>query len=248
MKTKVRIFAVFAAVVLVFAALCIPSHAMSEECLYDGLSIFTESQAAELRRTVFSKYTSSSAGVKIVTHSGALLSESQYLSMTNSSYAENVAIFVVRKNGAAYNYDLFTFGTVDSAVSEKESERILDAAEVYDNIKSGAVYEGVVAFLPLCAKAIEGRLRAPFYSYLLPCAVIALIAVLVTVITIRSKYKTKLKAPSYPLDRFASLRLITANDILIDTVVTRVKINTNSGSGGSSGGGRSGGGGHRGGR
>ncbi len=240
MKTKVRIITVLAVVVACLFATCIPSLA-SGKLMYDELGLFTESERVELAAIADSELSSNGVSFSIVTHSGGLRSNSYYMDLTDSSYSSPKIILVIRKNGSVYNYDMFTYGDADYSIDNVEIDRILDSDGVYDSIKSGKVYEGAKEFIALSGRAASGSLRAPFYTYLLPCGIIALIAVIITVSVIIARYKTKLKSPSYPLDRYARLNLISSNDLLVDTIVTRVRINT-----GSRGG--RGGGGHRGGR
>ena len=246
MKTIVRIIATLAMIFACLLTVAIPSFA-GERVIYDELGIFTEEQERELISYISDEQADSSTKFTIVTDSGPLMLEEYYRELVGASYNRSEIILVVRKNGGVYNYDMYTYGDAHYDIDEDEINRILDHSDVFDNIKSGKVYDGVKAFVTLSAKASTGTLRAPFYTYLLPCAGIALLIVSVTVVIIISRYKTKLKSPSYPLDRYARLNLTHSNDMLVDTVVTRVKINTSSHSGGRSGGGRSGGG-HRGGR
>lgn len=56
----------------------------------------------------------------------------------------------------------------------------------------------------------------------------AIIAVAITVTIIVMRYKKKLKAPIYPLEKYASLDLSHRNDRFIGRTVTRVRISNSS--------------------
>ncbi len=57
------------------------------------------------------------------------------------------------------------------------------------------------------------------------CAIAAgLVAAGILVGVIIWKYKTKLKSPIYPIDKYAALNLGVADDRHIDTTVTRVRV------------------------
>ena len=61
-------------------------------------------------------------------------------------------------------------------------------------------------------------------------------------------YLKKQHGVSYPLDRYAKLHLTHREDRFVGSHVTRVRVQSSNGSGGSRGGGSRGGGGRRGGR
>ncbi len=54
--------------------------------------------------------------------------------------------------------------------------------------------------------------------------IIGLVVSGITVGTIIIKYKTKLKAPIYPLSNFAKLNLIASRDTFLGKTVTRVRV------------------------
>ena len=147
-----------------------------------------------------------------------------------------------------YYYELFTYGDAYYDITDREANLILDDPDVYNNIKSGNIRAGALRAFELADTAVHGDLRAE--NWLLKTILTSLVlAVVISAIVcgiIIYKYKKKLKSPIYPLDRYARLDLIPANsrDIFLHKTLTRVRINTSSGSGGS--GGRSGGGGSRG--
>ena len=59
---------------------------------------------------------------------------------------------------------------------------------------------------------------------LITSGVIGFIVALITCIVIIYKYKKKLKAPIYPIDKYAQLSLSDSRDNYITTTVTRVRV------------------------
>ena len=147
-----------------------------------------------------------------------------------------------------YSYYLDTYGDAHSRITSAEVDRILDNSGVYNNIKSGNLKEGIIAYASLAKKAVVGELRPNFYRVLLTSLVIALIVAVGACAIIFFSYKKKLHSESYPLSRYASLNLKIERDSFVTKFVTRVRIRSSSeGGGGRSSGGRSSGG-RRGGR
>lgn len=143
-----------------------------------------------------------------------------------------------------YEYELIVYGYADTAITLNESDRILDDSEVYNNIKSGNLRAGVLRAFSLIDTAAHGSLRADNWllKTILTSFVIALVISAIVCGIIIYRYKKKLKSPVYPLERYATLSLMPfdSQDRFINKTLTRVRINTSSGSGGH--GGRSGGG------
>ena len=65
-----------------------------------------------------------------------------------------------------------------------------------------------------------------YISLIIGSLVVGFIAALVTCIVIVVKYKTKLKAPIYPIDKYCDLSLIDTRDDYIGSTVTRVRVST----------------------
>ena len=61
-------------------------------------------------------------------------------------------------------------------------------------------------------------------NLILVSAAIGFIAALITCIVIVYRYKKKLKAPIYPVDKYAQLSLSDARDNYLTTTVTRVRV------------------------
>lgn len=171
------------------------------------------------------------------------------------TFEADAVVLVVRKTGASskYFYEMYTYGDANDIFSDGDVDRVLDENAVYDNLKSGNVKDGATAFFALCAEEIDGHyeaLAAKERRKPLVTALLALGAGLVagggSVLGVWLHYRKKLHGVIYPLDRYAKLNLTHREDRFVGSYVTRVKVNTSSGSGGSRSGG--GGGGFRGGR
>ena len=151
---------------------------------------------------------------------------------------ENLVLLVVSYEYGEYYYELFTKGSADTDISDKEVNKILDNDDVYDNLKSGKLYDGIDAYISLAERAVVGKLRNSFKSVFVPSLVISIIAAIVVGACVLVKYRKKLHSQSYPLEKYARLDLTVANDNFITKTVTRVRVNSSSGSS-SKGGGRS---------
>lgn len=56
--------------------------------------------------------------------------------------------------------------------------------------------------------------------------IIAAVATAITAIVILRRYKNKLKAPIYPIDKYACLSLARTDDRFLNRTVTRVRISS----------------------
>ena len=169
------------------------------------------------------------------------------------SYVENIAsnlgfdidrediVLLEIKNSSTNYYDVYTWGIAYTVITDAEINDILDAPDVYNNIKGGNFEEGIISFVDLAVKAINSYRR----NLTLILIGISLAAGGVAVISVIVIYKRKLKSPVYPLSQYTDLELTESSDVFLNKTVTRTKVSSSSG-GGSSGGRSSGG--HRGGR
>ena len=155
---------------------------------------------------------------------------------------DNLFLLVISLEDGVYYYEIMPDDTSETGITEKEIQKILDNDKVYDNIKSGKLYEGIDAFIALSEKAAAGTLRNSFKKVIIPSLIIAAVISLISSVTVVVIYRRKLHSASYPLDRYANLNLITENDVFINKTVTRVRVNNSSSS---SGGGRISGGSRR---
>ena len=140
-------------------------------------------------------------------------------------------------------YSIYTYGDATEKIIDSEVDRILDAKDVYNNIKSGKLEAGISAFAKSTRAAYLGKLQEPLYVTVIISAAIALVISGIVLGVIVFRYKRKQKAPSYPLEKYASMIVegSMCSDMFIGSSVTRTRVNTSSSGGG--GGGRSGGGG-----
>ena len=154
---------------------------------------------------------------------------------------DSVLLLITRENGIYY-YEMFAYGEAYDVLHRK-ADAILDNDDVYDNIKSGEFVAGITAFVNLTTDAYlpdpdaeaKHTVRVVVISILL-----ALVCAGAAAGGVIYHYKKKLKAPIYPLDRFARMKLVDQGDTFITAHVTRVRVSSPSNS---SGGGKSGGGG-----
>lgn len=65
-----------------------------------------------------------------------------------------------------------------------------------------------------------------YITLILAALAIGFACALVTCIVIVIKYKTKLKAPIYPIDKYCGLELIDRRDDYIGSTVTRVRVSS----------------------
>ncbi len=155
------------------------------------------------------------------------------------SYEDDAAYLLVEKFGGIWYYELFLYGKADARLSFGASDDILDAPAVYDNIKSGRLTDGIVAFAELTSESILAAERSTRTAVVIVTVVLALLAAGISIAIVVVRYKRKLKSPIYPISDYANLNLTYATDNFTGSFVTKTRINTSSGGGGK---GRSGGG------
>lgn len=184
-----------------------------------------------------------------VVTSDAYYTQYTFMNAYGYSSSDDLVLLIVfyDTSETTWYYDLYTFGAAVGKITDREVDRILDADDVYDNLKSGHIEAGLRAFFPLASTAVLTDLKAPVGKLvtfsLIGALVIAGVAVLIVVL----RYRMKIKPTNYPLDQFATLKPGAANDVFTGSTVTSHTVSSSSGSGGS-GGSHGGGGGHRGGR
>ena len=100
---------------------------------------------------------------------------SDYERLTSERF-DDLVLLVISYESGTYYYELFTKGSATKDIREKEVGRILDNKGVYDNIKSGKLYEGIDEFITLAEKAVTGNLRNSFKKVFLPSLLISLAA------------------------------------------------------------------------
>lgn len=160
----------------------------------------------------------------------------------------NAVLLIVTYERANHNYyyDLYTYGAATSKIRSAEVNYILDAGDVYGNIKYGNVAAGSEAFFTHSAEAYAGRVGAPYAAIIVVSALIAIGIGIAVAGGVVSNYRRRQPTVEYPLDRYATLNLTESRDEFAGKSVTRVYSPRSSGGGGGS---RHGGGSHhRGGR
>ena len=190
-------------------------------------------------------------------------SDREVLSRCGISKKDDAVILAVyRTDSGIYHYDIYTFGAAHEAFSDDDIDEVLDTPGVYNNIKAGEIEAGVRAFLSACGK-VEARFVAEeeadaeraekWEANRVPrgiaiTLIVFVIAGGIAMLVVTLVYRKKVHGETYPLDRYAKLRLTKEVDRFVGSYITRVRVNTNNGSSGGSHGGGGGGGGHRGGR
>ena len=237
-----RFLSITLVAVLLFALIIVPASA-SSEYLYDPFDILAPREEQTLADHLYELNSRSYISYYLV------VSERRSDALRYDTGNTVVLLVEYDEDYGEYFYELFTYGDANTAISNREVNRILDDPEVYGGIKSGDILGGAYRALTLIDTAAHDNMRGD--NWLLKTIFTSLaISVVISAIVcgiIIYKYKKKLKSPIYPLDRYARLDLMPENsrDIFLHKTLTRIRINTSSSSGGSSGG-RSGGGGSRG--
>ncbi len=239
---------IFAFILIITSVLTLSVSASTDESrILDKAGIITEDKA-KIEVALLDFETECGIPIRLVT---TLNNNSYDPSELGFLYGEDLIVLEINyyHYTDTYYYYLDTFGDAYYEISDSEVDRILDAKAVYDNIKGGKFGDGVSAFAHLTSKAYRGKLQEPLWNTLLVSFILAFIFGGVTVGCVIYKYKHKLKSPTYPLERYASLNLLKdeCSDIFIGSTVSKVRINTSSGRSGGGSRGRSGGG-RRGGR
>lgn len=250
MKTKIVIFTVltlvfvlsFCTVGFAYSSNVIPS----DEFVTDRGDLIPDSDEAEISEALREASAECGADVRVYAYRGASYYDwSYYIDETEDSF-DSLVLLVIQYDtwDSTYYYYIDTYGDAQYDISDTEIDRILDNSAVYDNVKSGNLKDGIIAFAALSATAVSGHLRQSFVKVLIISLIIAAIIATAVSLSIYFSYKKKLHSESYPLERYASLNLQIERDSFITKFVTRVRISSSSG-GGRSGGGRSSGGGSR---
>ena len=160
---------------------------------------------------------------------------SQFVS-ENMLYDNNMVVLLIEKDFGEYYYQMHTKGTAIDKITINEENKLLDSSEVFDNIKSGNLVDGICSFAKKSAHAYNTRNYTPFIVFSL---IVAFGGVGIFLIIIVVRYKTKIRGSTYPLDKFTTLELTGQSDNFVTKNLVRIRIRTSSSSGGGS---RSGGG------
>ena len=251
MKTKVVIFTIIVALLLTVIGFTVSAYGgfiiPSGELLTDRGDVIPDADEDEIIEAIAEAESGLDTKIRVFAYRGT--SYYDYLDYIDESEESfySLVLLVIQYDDYSdeYYYYLDTYGDAHYSIKDKEVDRILDNNEVYDNIKSGNLREGIIAFATLAKKASAEDLRPDFVKVLIISLVIAVIVAFIVCLSIYLAYKKKLHAESYPLNRFASLDLKIERDSFVTKFITRVRINTSNDGSSRSGGGRSGGGGGR---
>lgn len=231
-------------------ALMLPASASTyaeDTLLLDRIDLFSEQEEADIVSRIVHFIEKRNCHMMILTDTIVYNNDYMITDVLDTLRSEDLVILTISLSHGTYYYNLFTYGNAYQQLSDSDVDAILDADKVYNNIKGGNVYDGVLAFIDMT----EARMGAfSFKAEMLPgTLILALIVALICCGTVVARYKMKAKPTNYPLDRFTRLELTEQNDIFTGSFVTKRRISSSSSSGGRSGGGGGGrSGGHRGGR
>ena len=166
------------------------------------------------------------------------LTEREVAALCGADQGEHAAVLVIDRNASGvYYYEMFLFNRADKMMTISESNAILDDPQVYGDLKNGRLAEGATRFFSLVSDEIDEWYRQrPLWITGVGIGVGLLIGG-ITVLCVFLGYRKKRHGESYPLSRYANLQLTESVDHFVGSFVTRVRIQSNSGSSGGGGGG-----------
>lgn len=254
MKKSILMLAVL--LLLPAVLLTIPAAAEDQRVIFDNGGFLNTDTEEELTALALEKAEETGCDFYVVTHEMRHEDDEywgeDFLEDEGLSENADIIILIITLDDGTYYYDLYLYGDAWDKVPKRERNYLLDHDEVYDNLKSGRLKAGIVAFLNESAELYEGE-NAGYEAYeksfrvklLIFSLIIAAVLAFVACFGVYKSYTAKKKSVDYPLEHFAKMDLKDKEDIFAGSFVTRRVIQTNSGGGG---GGRGGGGGHGGGR
>ena len=224
------------------------ADAASESRVIDYMGVMGDAVTEDLSRLAASESARCDVPLCAVVTRDASYDQDTFMSHYGFSSSDDLLLLIVfyDREKTTWYYDLYTFGRAADEITGREVDDLLDAENVYNNLKSGYTEAGLRAFFPLAAEAILTQRKAPVGKVVAFSLVGALLIGGVAVLIVVLRYRMKIKPTNYPLDRYATLKPGAANDVFTGSTVTSHTVSSSSGGG--SGGGRGGGGGHRGGR
>lgn len=236
------------------ACVALPAMGAGESTrVYDPSGMLTDTEAADLARRM--ETLSAEHGVEL--YLATYIAKNRYDDFYGDDYCTRVqnlkgtdAVLLVvtyEEFNRTYYYNMYSYGDANYDINQKEVDYILDSRSVYNNLKSGHVYHGAVAFFEGSAKAYVGRVGVSWGIIIAVSAVIAVLIGLGVCAGVVASYKKKKATVDYPLETYAKLELTHEEDSFVREYTTRTYVPRSSG-GGSGGGRHGGGGGHRGGR
>lgn len=233
---------------------------------YDYKGIFTDIQITSINNKCISAQDKYDLSIFVVTCGRSISGRAEmygrdFIREISLSVDDDCAVIIINATdyNQNYHFDIYTFGTAENKISEKEIDKIIwsESGDLILTDNSNYATQGACELVDLVGFS---------YSWLLPktswknicigsCAISAIIA-LIVVISIRKSYTRKRKNQTYSIANNSKLALNVKTDNYLRSTTTSVRIRTNDGpssGGGISFGGRSfggggGGAGHRGGR
>ncbi len=229
-----------------------------EQAIFDNGGFLSADAEANLTRLALEKAENTGCAFYVATHKMRFEGDEywgeDFLRDQRLSEKDNIILLIITKDGSTYYYDLYLYGDAEDRLPRREREYLLDYEDVYDNIKSGRLQEGIIDFLNESAALYEGEtagykeyLKAFYLKIFLLSFAVAAVFGFVACFSVYKSYAAKQKSVDYPLEHFAKMDLKDRDDVFAGSFVTRRVIQSNNGKSGG-GGGRGGGRGHAGGR
>ncbi len=234
----------------IIIAFSLSVSAEREQRVFDMDLMLTKTDIARIEKAALDAEAEYGCRFYIVTHKADSRFEKyigeDFIEGHGLSYNDDIVLLIITYDTLerTYYYNMYYYGMPAKRISDGEVNSILDAEDVYDNLKGGNIADGSVAFIERSAKAT----KMPWVIISLIAVAAALIIGGITVSGITSKYKMKRNPTNYPLEKYAKLRLIDSDDHFLDKHVAVVVTSSGGGGGGRGGGGYGGGRGHAGGR
>ena len=224
------------------------ADAASESRVIDYMGVMGDALSEDLSRLAAAEGAHRDVPLCAVVTQDANYDQDTFMSHYAFSSSDDLLLLIVfyDREKTTWYYDLYTFGRAADEITGRAVDDLLDAENVYNNLKSGYTEAGLRAFFPLAAEAVLTQRKAPVGKVVAFSLVGALLIGGVAVLIVVLRYRMKIKPTNYPLDRYATLKPGAANDVFTGSTVTSHTVSSSSDGG--SGGGRGGGGGHRGGR
>ena len=246
-----KIFIVLCLIVAFVFALELAASA-DEIRVFDKDEMLSAEDEARITEAALSAESEYGCRFYIVTHAADRRSQrylgEDFIRERGFSFNDDIVLLIITLDTYenTYYYNMYYYGMPSRRISDMEVESILDNARVYNNLKTGRLAEGSIAFIELSGEAT----KMPWAMIIVIAVIAAVIVGGITVYVITSKYKMKMNPTNYPLDKYAKLKLTGSNEKFIDKHVAVILTSSGGGPGGrpGGGGGYGGGRGHAGGR
>jgi len=211
---------------------CLATATYASHGIYDEIGALTQGELSACRDALADA--SNSTGIGFYVGIGYETESYTYFKSKNGIYDTDAVILLIEYEYGVYYYQMHLFGSAVDKITVSEENKLLDSSEVYDNIKSARLCEGIVSFANQAASYYNKRNFAPVIFFSVSSLVIAVIIFLVVVI---KKYKKKQRGTAYPFDEFTSLDLTDERDTFVTVTVTKRRYRSSSSRSGGFGGG-----------